>query len=149
MGTALQDSVTMSSSSCILIFLFLGFVSCEEMSPLTASDCPSGWSDASSVDMGCLLFHSTQPMIWTEAIQYCKRAYTNGSLVEILTPQQLDFLVMDLLFLETQVGNKLWWTGGTDFGEEGDWTWSRSRESVGDFVWHSSEPNSGIGSDCM
>ena len=55
--TALQDSVTMSSSSCIFMFLFLGFVSCEEMSPLTASDCPFGWADATYEDMGCLLFN--------------------------------------------------------------------------------------------
>merc|ERR1739845_214047 len=50
-------------------------------------------------------------------------------------------LVMDLKFLEAMNGEKNWWTGGTDLGLEGEWYWIRSRETVGDYVWYSSEPD--------
>ena len=42
-----------------------------------------------------------------------------------------------------------WWTGGFDIAAEGNWKWITSFEPVGDFVWASSEPNSGIGYDCL
>merc|ERR1712141_480660 len=103
-------------------------------------NCPHGWLDGSFVGLGCLLFNATEGMTWIESSIYCRSAYTNGSLVEILTVEQMDFLQMDLEFLEAQDGKKHWWTGATDLGVEGVWTWQKSREIVEDFVWFTNEP---------
>ena len=61
----------------------------------------------------------------------------------------MEFLVMDLEFLEAQDGQKQWWTGATDLGMEGVWRWGRSGVTVGDFVWGSNQPDEGIIADCM
>ena len=42
-----------------------------------------------------------------------------------------------------------WWTGGTDIGWEGNWTWANSRQPVGDFVWASGQPNYGTKGNCL
>ena len=42
-----------------------------------------------------------------------------------------------------------WWTGGTDIGREGNWTWVSSQEAVGDFLWYSGQPNDGIIGNCL
>ena len=49
-------------------------------------DCPEDWSDATLVDLGCLLF-SEDIMFWTEADKYCDSLLVNASMVEILTPE--------------------------------------------------------------
>ena len=61
----------------------------------------------------------------------------------------MDFLVMDLEFLEVQGGKRNWWTGGNDLGLEGVWVWARSGEAVGEFVWYEGKPDSGLGADCL
>ena len=43
----------------------------------------------------------------------------------------------------------MWWTGGNDIGWEGNWTWAKSKQPVGDFVWHGSQPNDGIRGNCL
>ena len=67
--------------SLSLIFLLTWPSSCT-----AGASCPPGWSDVSSVGLGCLLF-SSETMFWSEAEQYCKTAATNSSLMEILTQQ--------------------------------------------------------------
>ena len=42
-----------------------------------------------------------------------------------------------------------WWIGGNDLGWEGNWTWIKSKQPVGDFVWHSGQPASGIKGNCL
>ena len=54
--------------------------------PSCTADCPPGWSDVTSVGLGCLLF-SSESMFWTEAEEYCNNAVTNAAMIEILTRQ--------------------------------------------------------------
>ena len=51
-------------------------------------------------------------MTWLEADKNCKKSFTGGALIEILTLDELDSLVSSLEFLEAQFGSKSWWTGG-------------------------------------
>merc|ERR1712018_900126 len=106
--------------------------------------CPPGWSDVTSAGLGCLLF-SSKSMFWSEADQYCSSAFTNASLIEILTQQQMDFLVAKLL----ELGGRDWWAGGSDLDSEGDWRWTRSGQKVGDFVWASRQPDGGSSQNCL
>merc|ERR1711874_697283 len=105
--------------------------------------CPEKWLDASFVDMGCLLFNSTRPYIWNDAVSYCQsESQPNTSLVEITTEVQLKFVQMELRILADHEGNKHWWTSGTDAGINGKWFWARSLSSVEGFIWHDGQPNS-------
>ena len=36
-----------------------------------------------------------------------------------------------------------------DLGVEGNWSWSRSRAAVEDFVWANREPDGGMNANCM
>ena len=74
------------SVSLSLIFLLLWPSSCIGDGGGDGSGCPPDWSDVTSVGLGCLLF-SSKSMFWSEADQYCTTAFTNASLIEILTEQ--------------------------------------------------------------
>merc|ERR1711936_1173934 len=102
-----------------------------------------------SVGLGCLHYNGTALVVWTDAVAYCNTADPRGALVEILTAEQMEFLVVELEALEAEGGETFWWTGGSSFGVEGDWSWPSSRETVGDFVWFDSQPVAGIGNDCL
>merc|ERR1711874_239465 len=102
-----------------------------------------------SVAFGCLHYNGTTLLVWTDAVAYCNTADQRGALVEILTAEQMEFLVVELEALEAEGGETFWWTGGSSFGVEGDWSWPSSRETVGDFVWFDSQPVAGIGNDCL
>merc|ERR1711879_867755 len=102
-----------------------------------------------SVAFGCLHYNGTAVLVWTDAVAYCNTADPRGALVEILTAEQMEFLVVELEALEAEGGETFWWTGGSSFGVEGDWSWPSSRETVGDFVWFDSQPVAGIGNDCL
>ena len=65
--------------------------------------CPAGWRDGSSVGMGCLQFNAQTGMDWNEAKDYCKTTELGASLVEILTSEQMDFIMVELGLLETTV----------------------------------------------
>ena len=101
--------------SLISIIFFLGLaISQEEVFPLSQGNCPHGWLDGSFVGLGyqikrieiriimiiirCLLFNATEGMTWIESSIYCRSAYTNGSLVEILTVEVLQYLFSLLMF---------------------------------------------------
>ena len=48
-----------------------------------------------------------------------------------------------------QVGSHYWWVGGSDLSVEGGWVWTSSGLAVGDFLWHSDQPDGLIGHDCL
>ena len=75
-----------------------------------ASNCPSGWQDAASVDLGCLKFVREDPMSWVEANAFCKSAGSPShapSLLEVESSLQMDYLKEELEFLETLVSKIL------------------------------------------
>ena len=106
----------------------------------TTGSCPEGWVDAHVAEMGCLLFNTSRPYTWELANNYCNLE-ENASLVEILTPEQHEFVIMVLKFLADNGEPHSWWTSGTDMGKEGRWYWAQSLALVEEFVWWGSEPN--------
>eukprot|EP00091_Calanus_sinicus_P006968 TRINITY_DN17803_c0_g1_i1.p1 TRINITY_DN17803_c0_g1~~TRINITY_DN17803_c0_g1_i1.p1 ORF type:complete len:184 (-),score=43.45 TRINITY_DN17803_c0_g1_i1:78-605(-) len=101
--------------------------------------CPHPWVQATSYDMGCILFSYTMTLTWEQANVYCN-AEENATLVKIRTAEQLEFLQMELYLLEESVGKYYWWTAGTDIGSEGNWYYAGSFTSVPEFVWHAGQP---------
>ena len=78
-------------------------------SPLASAqdvDCPSGWRDASSEGLGCLLFSAETGMNWNEASDFCKASQDGAHLVEILTSEQMDFIMIELQLTEDVVMSK-------------------------------------------
>ena len=63
------------------------------------------------LDLGCLLFNSTETYTWEEASVYCQ-GEENATLVEIWTDTQLNFIRMELGVLAEVEGKKSWWTAG-------------------------------------
>merc|ERR1711913_258448 len=104
MGSSTLSSATMSRILTFLVVAFFGLAACktEDRLPLSQGDCPHGWLDASSVQMGCLQFNGTKTMTWTAASTHCKQSYTDGdaTMVEILNTEQMDTIIVDLEFLE-------------------------------------------------
>ena len=91
---------------CLALTLLLHCAASEAVQ----GNCPDGWLSFS--DNSCLLFNATEAMTWLEADKACKRSFTNGALLEILSVEELDTLVSILEFLEAQYDTKSWWTGG-------------------------------------
>ena len=117
----------------LIIFLF-NFINCNELViSEKANYCPEHWLDANSVYMGCLLINRTVPMSWLEANKYCQ-SVEEAVLIEIHTPEQLDFIRMELNTIEEYIGAANYWTGGTDIGREGKWFWISSLSIVEDFA---------------
>ena len=98
--------------------------------------------------MGCVLFNTTASMTWEEANNYCQQD-ENGTLLQIWNELQFDFIRMELGFIYDHVQVGSWWTSGTDAGEEGGGRWAASLVPVGDFIWHSSQPASGLNGNCL
>ena len=98
--------------------------------------------------MGCLLFNNTASMTWEEANIYCQDS-ENGTLLQIWSELQFDFIRMELAFIYDHAQVQRWWTSGTDAGKEGTWRWAASLVPVGDFIWYSSEPNDGLNGNCL
>ena len=94
--------------------------------------------DGSFVDLGCLYFKNT-PMNYWDANLYCQ---DRGShLVEVFTPEGMEFLVMEMEVWEDHDGeDSFWWSGATDIGREGQWYWQHSLLDVGEFVWGNQQP---------
>ena len=134
-----------------LLNLLLGLIlTCSAISSVDAVTglCSNPWVDGTLTDMGCLLFDSTKSYNWELANAYCQDK-ANGTLVEILTEAQHDFVLMILEFLEDHEEPKTWWTSGTDLAREGKWYWGSSLAPVGQFIWAGTEPDSGISANCM
>ena len=88
--------------------------------------------DAHLEGLGCLLF-GTEPGTIHYANEFC---YNNSAhLVEILTESQMDYMVMELQLLESFLGPRRFWGGGTDWNSEGHWYWAHSQIPIEDFVW--------------
>ena len=74
-----------------------GMLFCFSLATVKAVDCPNGWVDGSSVEMGCLGYYSNYFINWTEAQDYCNNLPHDSHLVEIKNQDQQDFLVSLLL----------------------------------------------------
>ena len=94
-------------------------------------------------------------MLYEEAISFCKAKHS--SLVEIESPEQIDFITEKLKSISNKVewqywsngGSsgqwKAWWGGATDKDHENKWKWTISKVTIQDFVWGDGEPNDNNG----
>ena len=98
--------------------------------------------------MGCLHFKNEQTYQWDDANSICQMD-DEATLLEITSEEEMDFVQMELQFLETVIGSKHWWVAGTDVGVNGNWTWATSWTPVGEFVWAPSFPNTRPNSNCL
>lgn len=143
--------------TCILIFLVCVHLICDFLSPshtqiqskrlktrkmLNEDICEKGWYDGRFVQLGCLKFEVDMKS-HEEAETFCKKE--NASLIEISRPAQLQVLVNMMVVLETSLGRGLWWAGGSDLSEDGEWTWSMSGRPIEDWVWGKERPEKAAG----
>jgi hypothetical protein len=111
---------------------------------LAENPCEDGWIQMTAGTESCLFFESADEFNWDAADAYCQEEQ-NATLVEILTEEQFDFLLMMLGIL----GAENRWTGATDTGRESQWIWITTLEEVADFVWHPGFPFNGVEGNCM
>ena len=113
------------------------------MSLVTTSmkPCPKKWTDARSVNLGCLQFYVKPVKDWNSAKAFCKRKY-NSFLIEIFNEDQLEF-VRRILMKNKLYNIKHWWTGITDEREHGVWIGHQSKKKVEntDDLWEPGQPN--------
>merc|ERR1711962_197066 len=122
----------------------------ETLHQVNSDVCPSGWVDASFVDMGCLFFNSTEAHeSWDDTAASCQLGTQNATLVEILTENQMAFVLMQRDVIAVHEEPRHWWTGASDVGINGKWFWTPSLSPVGDFLWHTGFPNSRTQDNCM
>ncbi|GFO46400.1 lectin c-type domain containing protein [Plakobranchus ocellatus] len=84
-------------------------------------------------------------MTWPEAEQMC--VLYEGSLAEIQTKEENDFLKS--MLRNNTILNRIYgaWIGGTDIFTEGTWEWAGTKELINEFQdWGPNEPNS-VGGD--
>merc|ERR1712039_536203 len=79
--------------------------------------CPEGWVDGYPVNIGCLLFDMSQRTHWGTANNHCQ-FQAGGTLAEVATEIQFDFMRTQLGLLNVE-GSNNWWLSGTDV-EVGD-----------------------------
>merc|ERR1712112_526096 len=113
-----------------------------------ANQCPEHWTQATFVDMGCILINRTETMTWEEANTYCQEV-ENASLLEIHTQDQMDYLAMELNSIEEFIGTAYYWVAGTDKGREGRWIWMSSLEPVDDLLWYPGYPSTNYKTNCL
>ena len=108
--------------------------------------CESGWVDAKDLDLGCL-FLGNDYGTFQDANTFCYNK--SAHLVEILTENQMDFMVMQLQLLQTVTGGRAYWAGGTDWNREGQWYWAHSLIPIESFVWYKGESQEGTNNNYM
>ena len=110
--------------------------------------CCDNWINASHVDLGFIWFEKSETLNYTDAVRFCQRRQSH--LIEILTEEQMNFVVNKLKTIKNHVkvviwGDNLqgkgWWSGATDKDEEDTWVWVQSGKSVEEFVWGSGQPD--------
>ena len=97
-----------------LISIIFGLLVVVELKSGKDLNCPRYWIDASHVNLGCLLFNATSPLLWIEAENFCGGSGNSAHLVEIFDEYQQDFLVAEALQSELLTGqSRPWWIGLT------------------------------------
>ena len=116
--------------------------------------------DGYTVNIGCLLFSKSMRRHWGTANNFCQFE-AGGTLAEVSTEMQFDFVRTQLALQEVD-GSNVWWTSGTDVGVDGVWNilystniysdnrhimihtgvwkWATSYSAVGDFIWTEGSP---------
>jgi len=127
--------------------LFLGLIiSAARAAPGAKSNCPYPWVDATHVNLECIRIEAAN-LTWSEASSWC-RYEQKGRLLEVFSPEQLDFVSMECAAIAH--GSDIhFWVGALGLGEVGRWYWIESLSEVGEFVWGTGAPHSVYPENCM
>ena len=100
--------------------------------------CPKYWTDATRVNLGCLLFDVSTEKSWLDSENFCGKNFS-AHLVEIFNEEQQEYIMMKAFELELITGKaRYWWLGLTDESYEGRWYWSHSLVEANFTAWSSS-----------
>ena len=100
--------------------------------------CPKYWTDATRVNLGCLLFDVSTEKSWLDSENFCGKNFS-AHLVEIFNEEQQEYIMMKAFELELITGKaRYWWLGLTDESFEGRWYWSHSLVEANFTAWSSS-----------
>ena len=94
--------------------------------------CEPRWENGHDVQLGCLqMLPRATKLKYSAAKNKCDRL--NARLVEILTNEQMDFIVQKM---KNKCGSDIceWW-GGANKKSEGTWIWEESGNLVASFIW--------------
>ena len=107
---------------------------------IAENPCPQHWTDATHVNLGCLLFNVTNPGSWLEGQDSCAKNH-NSHLVEIYNQEHQDYLEMKAYEIELfSGGGRYWWIGLSDEGSEGRWFWMHSLQEANYTSWTQGYP---------
>ena len=93
------------------------------------TECPGGWVDARSVNLGCLYFDfNINSISWPNAKQHCENLNYgtfphDTHLIEIFSDEQMTFLKNTN---EIKQGSK-WWNGLNNYENSNEFIWSHSK----------------------
>ena len=132
------DGMSMKAPLLILVAVATVSISSPLLKETRGAGCPEGWVDGYPVNIGCLLFSTSARTHWGTANNFCQFE-AGGTLAEVATEIQFDFVRTHLGLLEVE-GSNMWWLSGTDVGVNGVWKWATSYSPVGDFVWTDASP---------
>merc|ERR1711962_462690 len=119
------------------------------------AQCPNGWEDGTSHDLGCIKLNPRY-LRWDTAVSYCSRQTWGGDtghLVEIKTSKAQEFVASKIKASSLKHDILFWWIGLTDRDSEGTWRWTHSSTSVRYTNWGSGLLDNAIheyydGEDC-
>merc|ERR550532_2702179 len=69
--------------------------------------CPTGWIDAQSQNLGCVIFLNDDSLTWFEAHDLCQDKYS-GFLVEALSREEAEFLFQIAEMIQLYSSNETW-----------------------------------------
>ena len=106
--------MTMNKKLLFFLFFIFGLSVAVKLNSGKDLNCPRYWIDASHVDLGCLLFNATSPLLRIEAETFCGKNLNSAHLVEIFDAYQQDFLVAEAFQSELLTSqSRPWWIGLT------------------------------------
>ena len=122
----------------MLKIVIVAVLFCQLFLIIKSSRCPKYWTDATRVDLGCLLFDVSTERSWLDSENFCGKNYS-AHLVEIFNEEQQEYIMMKAFELELITGNaRWWWLGLTDESFEGRWYLSHSLVEANFTAWKSS-----------
>ena len=144
----------------LVVAITLGFKSFSDETKSPMPFCEEIWTDGNSAGLGYLWMERFTTCNYEEAVRYCDERHSH--LIEILTSEQMEFVVNKLIQLNTGYAIQPncfqscpsctrecwvgWWGGASDEDQEGRWVWPESGKPVDAFVWGQNwEPNGGRG----
>ena len=106
----------------------------------TNTKCEDGWSDETSVGLGCILADKRAVFNFAQANEYCKAQ--DSRLIELVTELQMKHVSNLLKNVSRSKPTDQWWGGAVQVGPEQDrnWTWIESGAPVQDWAWGANYP---------